>query len=92
MSAAYQPRLTVIVRRDCHLCDDMVFALRELSPERQFSFELRDVDTDSELYRRYNVLVPVLLIGDEEICHYFLDGVALDEALAAARSAHRGTR
>ena len=32
-----------------------------------------DVDEDPVLEEKYNELVPVLLDGDEEICHWFLD-------------------
>jgi len=39
-----------------------------------------DVDRDIDLIRRYDVLVPVLCVGEQEICHHFFD----EEALLAA--------
>ena len=37
-----------------------------------------------ELIRRYDTLVPVLCLGDTEICHYFFDESALIAALPLA--------
>ncbi len=39
-----------------------------------------DIDRDIDLIRRYDVLVPVLCFGEQEICHHFFD----EEALLAA--------
>ncbi len=36
-----------------------------------------DIDRDVELIRRYDVLVPVLCFGEQEICHHFFDEKAL---------------
>ena len=36
-----------------------------------------DIDRDVELIRLYDTKVPVLCLGDSEICHYFLDSDAL---------------
>jgi glutaredoxin len=69
--------LTVYGREDCHLCHDMIAALEEFQPEYQFTFEVVDVDEDETLERQYGHLVPVLTGNGEEICHYFLDLVAL---------------
>jgi len=43
-----------------------------------------DIDREVELIRRYDSLVPVLCLGDTEICHYFFDESALIAALALA--------
>ena len=40
-----------------------------------------DIDRDVELIRQYNVLVPVLCYGEQEICHHFFDEKALLVAL-----------
>lgn len=67
------PTLTVYGRSYCHLCDDMIVALRIL--QGRFAFEIRvvDVDSDASLESRFGELVPVLMHGDRELCHYFLD-------------------
>ena len=43
-----------------------------------------DIDRDLQLIRRYDTRVPVLCLGEHEICHYFFDETALLAALALA--------
>jgi glutaredoxin len=75
------PHLVVYSRAYCHLCDDMVAALRVLQPQHGFSLDVVDVDADPELEARYDVLVPVLSVNGTEICHHFLDREKLAQAL-----------
>ena len=65
--------LTLMSRHYCHLCHDMEAALMELRAEFGFTLEVLDVDADIELEARFNELVPVLLHGETELCHHFLD-------------------
>ena len=65
--------LTLMSRRYCRLCYDMEAALMELGAEFGFMLEVLDVDADVELEARFNELVPVLLHGETELCHHFLD-------------------
>jgi glutaredoxin len=67
------PRLTVFVRRGCHLCTDMVQALERLHPELGFEYSQVDIDQNPDLLRQYDTRVPVLVAGDTEICYYFLE-------------------
>jgi hypothetical protein len=69
---------TIYTRSYCHLCDDMLNALRSLGSEFHFSIELIDVDSDAALQAQYDELVPVLFgrRGDADLlqlCHYFFD-------------------
>ena len=79
------PSLTLISRRDCLLCDEMLAALREfgvatpLPPLRQI-----DVDSDPELTRRYGLQVPVLLLGETLVCRFRFDPAALNRHLGAS--------
>jgi len=66
-------RLTVYIRRGCHLCTDMTQALERLRHELDFSYTTADIDLDPDLHRRYDRRVPVLVERDCEICEYFLD-------------------
>jgi hypothetical protein len=74
-------KLTMIVRARCHLCDDMRDALAVFRDELQFTWHELDVDADLALLAQYHEDVPVLLNGEQEICHHFLDAVALRDAL-----------
>jgi len=82
-------QLTLYIRRDCHLCAEMHRELRALvsapaSPPA-FTLALVDIDGDADLVVRYGHKVPVLVGGDEEICHYFLDEPQLAEYLSRQR-------
>ena len=72
------PALVVYGREDCHLCHDMIAALRERQARLCFDFEVIDVDGDDNLKSRYGEQVPVLMAGGEEICHYYFNAAALD--------------
>lgn len=76
-------RLTLYGRSYCHLCDDMVEALKGLQDSLAFSLDIADVDEDPNLEAAYGELVPVLVDAQgREICHYFLDIAALRSRLA----------
>jgi len=65
--------LSLMSRSYCHLCHDMEVALQPLLEEFSASLTVLDVDADPALEAKYDELVPVLLHGDYELCHYFLD-------------------
>jgi hypothetical protein len=76
---------TLYSRSWCHLCEDMLAALRALQTGAQrFVVDVVDVDADPALVARFDELVPVLF-GDPaqpELCHYFLDEAAVRRYLA----------
>jgi thiol-disulfide isomerase/thioredoxin len=77
---------TLYSRSYCHLCEDMLLALRPFQDEHGFTVEVLDVDESPDLLARYDELVP-LLLGQkstqptQEICHYFLDTARLEAFL-----------
>ena len=75
------PRLTLYYRESCHLCDDMWQHLREIQTVLNFKLVRVDVDSQTELQQRFGALIPVLLAGDQIICNYYLDPVALERYL-----------
>ncbi|MFO1435481.1 MAG: glutaredoxin family protein [Gammaproteobacteria bacterium] len=68
-----KPRLTLLSRAYCHLCSDMLEQLHILQARLDFDLDIVDVDDDVALLARYDELVPVLLSGEFELCHYHLD-------------------
>jgi hypothetical protein len=74
--------LTVYSRAHCHLCDEMLEALRKLQGLGRFTIEVRDVDGDPALARRYGEDVPVLAHGGQELCRHRLDADAVAAYLA----------
>ncbi len=77
--------LTLYYREQCHLCDAMRKALVAFS-RRHHAIDWReiDIDRDPQLIRLYDARVPVLCLGQREVCHYFFDESALLAALALA--------
>lgn len=78
-------RFTLYSRSYCHLCEDLLAALRALQePGQQFEVDVVDVDADPALVARFDELVPVLFgdPGQPELCHYFLDEAAVRNYLA----------
>lgn len=74
-------KLTLYYREGCHLCEVMLQALRGLQRRLEFELQLVDVDRDAELARRYDEWVPVLCLGEREVCHYHLDEQVLRQFL-----------
>lgn len=77
--------LTLMSRGYCHLCHDMEAALAPLAAEYGATVMVLDVDADPVLEAKYDELVPVLLHGEVELCHYFLDEAKVREYLAEIR-------
>ncbi|MET0917881.1 MAG: glutaredoxin family protein [Burkholderiales bacterium] len=81
-------KLTLLTRAYCHLCDEMLAAVRPLAAARGATVAVVDVDTDPTLERAYGELVPVLFAGDPEtgieLCHYHLDPARVERALSGA--------
>ncbi len=63
----------------------MLAVLEDLHVEHDFELEVRDVDADPEWRSRYGSLIPVLMLGAEEICHYFIDLAKVREVLGRFR-------
>jgi hypothetical protein len=68
------PRLMLVQRRDCALCEEMLGELAALGRGAALPpLELLDVDADPLLRRRYGLDVPVLLLDGTVVCRHRLD-------------------
>jgi predicted thioredoxin/glutaredoxin len=66
--------LTVVRRRDCELCENMLAELAALARSIALPpLDVVDVDVDPELVRRYGLHVPVLLLDGSLVCRHRLD-------------------
>jgi predicted thioredoxin/glutaredoxin len=67
-------QLTVLHRRDCELCEEMLAALARLKTTLALpAIAVLDVDTDPDLKRRHGLDVPVLLLDGTVVCRHRLD-------------------
>lgn len=79
-------RFTLYSRSYCHLCEDMLVALRALVGDA-VAVDVIDVDADPALVELYDELVPVL-VGHRDgepplqLCHYFLNENKVSEFIA----------
>ncbi len=85
IDAAARPELIVYGRGYCHLCDDMIAALRRMQDRFSFDLSIIDVDSDAALETQFGEKVPVLMCGDRELCHYFLDEPVVTAFLSELR-------
>ncbi|HTY50351.1 MAG TPA: glutaredoxin family protein [Steroidobacteraceae bacterium] len=68
------PGLTVVHRRECPLCEEMLAQLQELGRSILLPpIRVVDVDSDPELARRHGLHVPVLLLDGQVVCRHRLD-------------------
>lgn len=64
-------------RRGCHLCEDMQESLTSYADEMGFKLNIIDIDAEPALISQFGTKIPVLMHGEYEICHFFLDLKAL---------------
>jgi glutaredoxin len=76
------PKLTVLTREYCHLCEEMLAALKQYQGRYRFDVEVVDVDRNPKLEEQWGDKVPVLLDGERELCHYHLDYGVVEARLA----------
>lgn len=78
---------TLLFREYCSLCHQMRDALAPWQTRYGFELEIIEIDDFPELEAKYNELVPVLLHGDNEICHWHLDETKLQAYLDNMKAA-----
>jgi glutaredoxin len=69
-----EPRTVVVYsRKGCHLCEVVKESLSKLSRRGGFTWQVVDVDMDSDLRRQYNDEVPVVFIDGRKAFKYRMD-------------------
>ncbi len=74
-------RLTVYIKDGCHLCENLIAEIEPYQKEMNLLLDIISIENDHKLLSLYASKVPVLMLGDTEICHYFFDVNALRDAL-----------
>ena len=77
--------VTLYTRRGCCLCEDAKQVLAEARRRAGFEYQEVDIDSDSELRRKYNDEVPVIAIDGAKAFKYRVDLKDLLRRLAARR-------
>ncbi|GAB3355038.1 glutaredoxin family protein [Modestobacter lapidis] len=68
-----EPRLELLTRAGCHLCEVAAETLNRLADEAGLVPRLVDVDADADLRAEYGDRVPVVLLDGREHSYFTVD-------------------
>ena len=80
-AAQLGPRVLVISRDGCHLCEDALEVVAAVCAETGEQYAVRDVDSDPELLRLYTDQVPVTFVDGAQHDFWRVDAARLAAAL-----------
>ena len=60
-------KLTFYSKENCPLCEKGLAVLEEIRKEISFELEVVDIYQDDVLLERYQIMIPVVAIGNEEL-------------------------
>ena len=79
------PRVLVLVRQGCHLCDQAIEVVAAVCAETGDDYTTQDIDSDPDLVRRYTDQVPVTFVDGAQHDFWRVDPIRLRRALARRR-------
>ncbi|GAA2818418.1 glutaredoxin family protein [Saccharopolyspora taberi] len=82
MTATSGRTVTVMVREDCHACEQAVADVDRICGELGVRWTSEDVDSDPELRAEYGDRVPVILIDNVEHGYWKVEEPRLRAALS----------
>lgn len=62
MCAVPTPRITLVSRPGCHLCDDARLVIAAVAAQQGVAWEELSIDDDAQLRARYAEQIPVTLV------------------------------
>jgi glutaredoxin len=68
-----KPHVIVYSRPGCHLCDDAKLAIETAGCTDRFTLEEVNIESDSELLRKYQHDIPVVMIDGVEAFRHRVD-------------------
>jgi glutaredoxin len=80
-----EPRITLIGRAGCHLCDDAREVVRRVADDTGAGWVEVSVDDDAELAQQYSEQVPVVLVDGAQHDFWRVDEARLRRALNSRR-------
>jgi Glutaredoxin-like domain (DUF836) len=81
------PRVRVLTRAGCHLCDDAITVVRDVCAATETTFDTLDIDAadDPALLAAYSDQVPVVLVDGDVHDFWRVDAGRLEKALDKRR-------
>ena len=75
----------IYYKEDCHLCERLEIELESFvmanALQDKIILQRKDIEDHAQWYDLYREYVPVVVIDDEEVCHYFFDLESMRDAL-----------
>ena len=84
MSASVSPRITLITKPGCHLCDEARDVIERVARDLQVHWVERSLLDDPALSAAYSEQIPVILVDGEHHDHWGVDEGRLRAALAGS--------
>ena len=79
------PRITLIGKPDCHLCDDARAVIERVCADTGESFAERNILAEPELMAAYAEQIPVTLVDGKQHDYWRVDEQRLRKALSRRR-------
>jgi hypothetical protein len=80
--AAAAPRVTLLTKPGCHLCDEARSVVARVCGDLRIGFAERDIMQDPELYERWWEQIPVTLVDGRQHDFWRVDEQRLRAALS----------
>ena len=84
------PRVTLLTRPGCHLCDTARDVVRQVTGELGVGWVERSIDDDPALRGRYAEEIPVVLVDGAQHAYWRVDADRLRSALRGGPSGRTG--
>lgn len=75
------PRVTLLGKPGCHLCDDARAIIERVAGELGATWEERDITADEEDYAKYWEMIPVTFVDGVQLDFWRVDEARLRAAL-----------
>ena len=66
-------KVTVYSRTGCHLCEEAITKIQRVKTDSNFNLEIKLIDGDPDLEKKYGEQVPVILIDDQPHDYWRVD-------------------
>ena len=73
--------IEIMTKKDCCLCDEAKEVIEQVIAEIPAELKMTDIESDPELFERYQDKIPVVLINGEENFFYKVHPVTLRKKL-----------
>ncbi|MED1562967.1 glutaredoxin [Alkalihalobacillus alcalophilus ATCC 27647 = CGMCC 1.3604] len=74
-------QVEVMSKNQCPLCVEAIAELRNLQNEIEFEIKVTDIYQDDALLEKYQLMIPVVLVGGKEVGYGHISALDVREAI-----------